>query len=246
MSSDQTNFEIRICKADFLTAIAIKNPEKGKKAFLIKGNWLSFFEKEIKNYEKTFIGTELTINLQATKARLNSTDEQNNKSLRSDAGFFRGNAKCKFPCCNVTYSLYVKEKPNQEQNLVNVEVTKRGDHLHERTKEEKVMQIRGEKREEMCMQMKTLTNDSASNFRNYLLGSGVPYNQCPSTETIRKIKSETERKESCGDPILDVIKYGAQSKESHGNEKVPGYVQHFSVGFFFTNIFTFNNQAIFW
>jgi len=232
MSSSQITFEIRINVVDFFKAISNKHPEQGKKAFLIKGNWLPLFEKEIQNYEKTFLVSDLTINLQATKARLNFLNEDSNKSLRSDAGFFRGNTKCKFPCCNVTYSLNVKERPSEQQNFVNVEVTKRGTHLHDSSKVEKVMQIRGEKREEMCMQMKTLTNDSASNFRKYLLGSGVPYNQCPSTETLRKIKSETERKESCGDSILDVIKFGASSQTTYDNEKVPGYVQHFSVNFF--------------
>ena len=64
-----STFEIRINKEDFFTAISNKNPEIGKKAFLIKGNWVPLFEKEIKNYEKTFLASQSTINLQATKAR---------------------------------------------------------------------------------------------------------------------------------------------------------------------------------
>ena len=164
-------------------------------------------------------------------------NEERSKSLRSDAGYFRGNSKCKFPNCNVTYSLNVKERPSEQQNIVNVQVTKRGDHLHDSSKKEKVMQIRGDEREEICVQMKTFTNDSASNFRKHLLGSGVPYNQCPSTVTLRKIKSETERKESSGDSILDVIKYGASSQTSHDNKKLPGYVQQFLVILLFFVLF---------
>lgn len=76
MSNNQTTFEIRVNEADFFTAISNKHPEKGKKAFLIKGNWLPLFEKEIQNYEKTFLGSELAINLQATKARLKLLDKR--------------------------------------------------------------------------------------------------------------------------------------------------------------------------
>jgi hypothetical protein len=94
MTSNTHVFGIRINKADFFSVITNKIQEKGKKAFLIKGNLVPFFEKEILNYEKTSIESQLSINLQATKARLNSIDDESCKSLRSDACYFRGNKKC--------------------------------------------------------------------------------------------------------------------------------------------------------